>query len=60
MAGAEKGPVTICFNGDFNWFNSDNEGFRDINLAVMRHQATQGNVEVELGSAQDSAGCGCA
>lgn len=60
MADAEKGPVTICFNGDFNWFNADSESFRSINLAVMRHQATQGNVEFELGSAQDSAGCGCA
>lgn len=60
MADAEKEPVTICFNGDFNWFNADDESFRSINVAVMRHQATQGNVEFELGSVQDSAGCGCA
>lgn len=60
MADAEKEPVTICFNGDFNWFNADDENFRFINAAVMRHHATQGNVEFELGSAQDSAGCGCA
>lgn len=60
MADAEKEPVTICFNGDFNWFNADDESFRFINLAVLRHQATQGNVEFELRSAQNSAGCGCA
>lgn len=60
MVDAEKEPVTICFNGDFNWFNADDESFRSINVAVMRHHATQGNVEVELGSVQDSAGCGCA
>lgn len=60
LAEAEPEPVTICFNGDFNWFNVDDEGFRAINQAVLRHHATLGNVEFELGSAQDSAGCGCA
>lgn len=60
LADAEPAPVTICFNGDFNWFNVDDEGFRAVNQAVLRHQATLGNVEFEFGSAQDSAGCGCA
>lgn len=60
MAAAEAEPVTICFNGDFNWFNTDGEGFSSINLAVLQHQATQGNVEFELGNSQDTAGCGCA
>ncbi len=60
MADAEKEPVTICFNGDFNWFNADDGSFRSINVVVTRHHATQGNVEFELGSVQDSAGCGCA
>ncbi len=60
LAEAEPEPVTICFNGDFNWFNVDDEGFRAINQAVLRHHATLGNVEFEFASAQDAAGCGCA
>lgn len=53
-------PVTLCFNGDFNWFNSDADGFRAINQRVLRHRAIQGNVEAELSSPADDAGCGCA
>jgi hypothetical protein len=60
MAGAERGPVTLCFNGDFNWFNVDDAGFRAINERVLRHDAILGNVEAELGSGSDDAGCGCA
>jgi len=60
MAGAEPGPVTLCFNGDFNWFNVDDAGFRAINERVLRHDAILGNVEAELGSDSDDAGCGCA
>ncbi|TSA12674.1 MAG: hypothetical protein D4R74_10870, partial [Betaproteobacteria bacterium] len=45
MAGAESGPVTLCFNGDFNWFNTDEAGFRGINERVLRHHAILGNVE---------------
>lgn len=60
MAGAEPGPVTLCFNGDFNWFNVDDAGFRAINERVLRHDAILGNVEAELGAASDAAGCGCA
>ena len=60
MAGAEPGPVTLCFNGDFNWFNVDDAGFRAINERVLRHDAILGNVEAELDADSDSAGCGCA
>lgn len=60
MAGAEPGPVTLCFNGDFNWFNIDDAGFREINRRVLRHSYIAGNVEAELGSDSGDAGCGCA
>lgn len=60
LAEAEPVPATICFNGDFNWFNVDDEGFHAINQAVLQHHATLGNVEFEFASAQDLAGCGCA
>ena len=60
MARAEPGQVTLCFNGDFNWFNVDDAGFRAINERVLPHDAILGNVEAELGAASDTAGCGCA
>lgn len=48
MAEAEPGPVALCFNGDFNWFNVDDAGFRAINQHIRqgsdytRHQAFAG------------------
>lgn len=60
MAACEAGTVTLCFNGDFNWFNVDNPGFREINGRVLRHDAITGNVEAELPVEGDDAGCGCA
>jgi hypothetical protein len=60
MARAEPGPVTLCFNGDFNWFNVDDAGFCAINERVLRHGAILGNVEAELGADSAAAGCGCA
>lgn len=60
MAQAEQAPVTLCFNGDFNWFNVDDAGFEDINCRVLKHHAMTGNVEAELATAGDDAGCGCA
>jgi len=60
MATAEAGPVTLVFNGDFNWFNRDAAGFAAINEAVLRHTALRGNVETELAGDDDAAGCGCA
>lgn len=60
MVAQEPGPVTLCFNGDFNWFNVDDAGFVEINHAVLKHDAIQGNVEAELLTPEDDAGCGCA
>lgn len=60
MAKAETGPVSIVFNGDFNWFNVDDADFAEINRRVARHAAILGNVEAELGHEGDAAGCGCA
>lgn len=60
MAAREAAPVTLCFNGDFNWFNVDSSGFTEINHAVLAHDALLGNVEAELFTSGDEAGCGCA
>lgn len=60
LAALEAGPVTLVFNGDFNWFNVDDAGFADINRRVLAHHAIVGNVEAELGVDGDAAGCGCA
>ncbi|MDP2759294.1 MAG: hypothetical protein Q8O64_02650 [Sideroxyarcus sp.] len=60
MAAAERQPLTLCFNGDFNWFNVDEASFREINERVLRHHATLGNVEAELRADSAAAGCGCA
>ncbi len=60
MAAQEAGPVTVIFNGDFNWFNVDAAGFADINRRVLAHHAIVGNVEAELGVDGAAAGCGCA
>ena len=58
MASAEA--ATVCFNGDFNWFDVDDRHFAEINRRVLAHDAILGNVEAEFGSADDVAGCGCA
>jgi hypothetical protein len=60
MVANEKGVVRLCFNGDFNWFNVDDESFRKVMSRVLRHDAVLGNVEAELGAEGDDAGCGCA
>ncbi|MDP1613142.1 MAG: hypothetical protein Q8M11_18965 [Sulfuritalea sp.] len=60
LAAGERGPVTLCFNGDFNWFNVDDDGFAAINSAVLQHDACLGNVEAELTTPGADAGCGCA
>ncbi|OIQ88992.1 hypothetical protein GALL_291150 [mine drainage metagenome] len=60
MAAAERGPVSIVFNGDFNWFNIRPDSFAAINARVLRHTALRGNVETELAGDDRGAGCGCA
>lgn len=59
MARAESG-ATICFNGDFNWFDVDDGGFAEVNARVLAHDATLGNVEAEFDAGANGAGCGCA
>ena len=60
MAAQEKSKTTLCFNGDFNWFNVDEPAFVSINQRVLAHNAIAGNVEFELCSALTDTGCGCA
>lgn len=60
LAAAEPGPVSLAFNGDFNWFNTDSAGFAAINHGALAHHALRGNVETELAGEDDTAGCGCA
>lgn len=60
LAAQESGPVTVCFNGDFNWFNVDNASFEAINHRVQAHHAIAGNVEAELLADSNESGCGCA
>lgn len=62
LARAADEPVapTLVFNGDFNWFDADPDGFAALNARVLEHVALRGNVETELAGDDESAGCGCA
>ena len=60
MVCAETSHTTLCFNGDFNWFNVAESEFARINQRVLAHDAILGNVEAEFDSPADEAGCGCA
>lgn len=60
MAADEPEPASLCFNGDFNWFDVSDEEFAEVNRRVLAHDATLGNVEAELASPDEGAGCGCA
>lgn len=53
----EPGSKALVFNGDFHWFDVDD--FRRIDDAVAAHAAMRGNVETELATPRDGAGCGC-
>lgn len=51
----------VVFNGDAHWFDRDPQIFQHIEEGLSAHLALRGNVETELGRADDSgAGCGCA
>lgn len=50
--------VDLVFNGDYNWFNTDIESFREVNQLALESISIRGNVEAEL-SAPTDAGCGC-
>jgi hypothetical protein len=54
------GSATIVFNGDFHWLDVDPDDFHNISETVLAHRATKGNVEAELASEDETAGCGCA
>ena len=55
----EPGRKALVFNGDFHWFDVDPADFRRVNRGVLEHCATRGNVETELASPAEGAGCGC-
>jgi hypothetical protein len=54
----EPGRKALVFNGDFHWF--DVEDFAAVDDAVHGHRAMRGNVETELATPAEGAGCGCA
>lgn len=56
----EKEDAVIAFNGDFNWFNIDAKSYVEINDFVLAHDASLGNVEIELFAKDNTLGCGCA
>jgi len=60
LAAAEPVATTLVFNGDFNWFDAAPRDFAALNARVLEHVALRGNVETELASDDDAAGCGCA
>lgn len=55
----EPGSKALVFNGDFHWFDVDEDIFSRIDDSVRSHWATRGNVETELAAPGDDAGCGC-
>ncbi|MHA6491643.1 hypothetical protein ACX0MV_00185 [Pseudomonas borbori] len=58
---AAEPAARVVFNGDAHWFDCDPEVFQAIEQGLAGHLALRGNVETELGRADDSgAGCGCA
>jgi len=60
MAADEPVPASLCFNGDFHWFDVADGEFAEVDRRVLAHDATLGNVEAELGGPDEGAGCGCA
>jgi hypothetical protein len=57
---AEPGTKALVFNGDFHWFDADPAEFARIDAAVLGHRALRGNVETEIATPANGAGCGCA
>jgi predicted phosphodiesterase len=56
---ADRSAKALVFNGDFHWFDVEPAAFQRINDAVLGFHATRGNVETELATPQEGAGCGC-
>ena len=55
----EPGRKALVFNDDFHWFDVNPGDFLRVNRSVLEHCAMRGNVETELASPAESAGCGC-
>jgi hypothetical protein len=59
----EAGPVHVCFNGDFNFMNTDEKNWDTVNREILfanpTWQAILGNVEYEAAVAPEFSGCGC-
>jgi hypothetical protein len=60
IAAEEAAAPTLVFNGDFHWFDAEPAWFAQIEQRVHAHVALRGNVETEIASDDDAAGCGCA
>ena len=68
MASLESAPVTLIFNGDFNFFNVSRSCFSRVNDVILDPSSRassaiiplQGNVEVEISASSSGVGCGCA
>lgn len=60
LAAHESVGPTLVFNGDFHWFDADPGHFDEIQRRVLAYTALRGNVETEIASDDDAAGCGCA
>lgn len=50
--------VTLVFNGDYHWFDTDAKSFLEITQVALESVAMRGNVEAEIAAPGD-AGCGC-
>jgi len=55
----EPGSTALVFNGDFHWFDVQVSQFQDIQASVGKFIALRGNVETELATPAEGAGCGC-
>jgi hypothetical protein len=60
LATMESTVPVIVFNGDFHWFDAEPMLFAQIQRRVLAQRALRGNVETEIASGDDAAGCGCA
>ena len=60
LAAHESIAPSLVFNGDFHWFDADPGHFDEIQRRVLACTALRGNVETEVASDDDAAGCGCA
>ncbi len=50
--------VDLVFNGDYNWFDIDEDSFCRVNKAALQGLSIRGNVEAEMASGSDG-DCGC-